>query len=1161
MNNRPPLMILLLVLLGAAIVSTGRWEAARPQETPNPVAPETASTVAQPPLPQIPSPMAVRESQCEGTPPSLRPLCECFFALDDRREPGMDDWRLRPWVRRAKGRLRFLIVTIADPEATRDSLRFDRTVESVQTAAESLGYRLDRHWIPWEARVGREPIPGQPVKPADEPGMLLFRSGAYQRALVVFLVGESPISGIRSLMFHNALYYQHALLGAVPTDLYVAGPNYSGSFASLAKAINDAGALSGKVSQIFHVISPSATVKQAEESFRGQGGSRVDYYSIVHNDDYAIWQRFKEYLVSRWDSRQGIAVLSESGTAFGASFRQPTGAPLPDDGLRIQFPREIARLRNAYPDPAAKNILVREGVQQSQEEKLQVPLKDPRVGKDSVPTFAPIQMPVSQEAVLLEIASTMRHERVELANIVSTDVFDSIFLCSYLRRACPDIRLFCANADMLFTRAVENQPLEGILSATTFPLFLRNQFWSPRQGDEGALSLTPMASRYEFGIYNACAALLLKQEGRTGVPLLLEYHWQQQGYANRPPLWLTVVGTNGYWPIALLDRAGDVDPLLLLWPSNGRIAAGLPDPGRPTRLWFYVFWSLTAVCAGFSVLVMLAQALSLSRRADAMPGLDRLLSALEVSPQAMGADGRAFFLMVGSFCLGIMLFVMASPVWMIALKGAKAAWIEYSGVASAIVVLLAAVAGLTAVALHPVVFKKRTAAAGSGVKNSYLWLALASLAFAMWFVYLWWTGVLQGDRHLEGFFAAYRSLDLVNGVSPGLPFLLLAAVILLLSYLHSRRHALNLETPAKLPRLGSGGESMTISTYVQMAAEPLAHPLLSSQPKGVLIFAVGVVFLGFLPWARPLSLESREYDLLYHVTLRLVIVLVLLSWARLLLSWSSLHRLLDRLDRHPLRDAFRRIPAIYSASPILPGRGLHGVEDSICRSRKTLAALLCQPLGCEFRKSLLDKQQLLQSQADRYLSGDVRGRAADVGTLSSIHGLLKETGDLIVTELEPLWQRGSAEMRDSGEKAGSPNTRDLPEAAMRAEELVALQYATFIGIIMLQLRNLLYFVTTGFFLAVVSTLVYPFRSSEQFVWVATAAFIVLGTPVVVALVQVERNEGLKRLTAREEDKMGWTMLRFAAYGALPLLGLISSHFPALGRYLVSLLQPAMQALR
>jgi hypothetical protein len=129
-------------------------------------------------------------------------------------------------------------------------------------------------------------------------------------------------------------------------------------------------------------------------------------------------------------------------------------------------------------------------------------------------------------------------------------------------------------------------------------------------------------------------------------------------------------------------------------------------------------------------------------------------------------------------------------------------------------------------------------------------------------------------------------------------------------------------------------------------------------------------------------------------------------------------------------------------------------------------------------------------------------------------------------------------------------------------QFLALQYAGFIGNMMQQLRKLLRFVSIGFFLGIVSVMVYPFRSQDAFVWAGTVNFVLLGLPVIYMVAQIERHP-LLAASAEQQDRwrFGSTLGKITLNFALPLAGLVASHFPAFGRSLIVLLQPALKAMQ
>src|ERR1051326_6675395 len=83
---------------------------------------------------------------------------------------------------------------------------------------------------------------------------------------------------------------------------------------------------------------------------------------------------------------------------------------------------------------------------------------------------------------------------------------------------------------------------------------------------------------------------------------------------------------------------------------------------------------------------------------------------------------------------------------------------------------------------------------------------------------------------------------------------------------------------------------------------------------GVIIAGVTTAFL-FEPWNLR-SLEGKTYNLLLWWGLVLLWGAISIAWFRFMCVWWLLRKLLVRLERLPLRNAFNRIPSILSVSPI-----------------------------------------------------------------------------------------------------------------------------------------------------------------------------------------------------------------------------------------------------
>src|SRR5271165_2622130 len=117
-----------------------------------------------------------------------------------------------------------MIALLPDPVHTQFALRFDRYIDVLQqalqdsTSESSPGWVYVSQWLPWDPvpfQASQDPIDRTNVHMFDAdrecaPGILIFRKNGYQagnvrgKFLIVFLVGESPTSGI---LHHNQFLY------------------------------------------------------------------------------------------------------------------------------------------------------------------------------------------------------------------------------------------------------------------------------------------------------------------------------------------------------------------------------------------------------------------------------------------------------------------------------------------------------------------------------------------------------------------------------------------------------------------------------------------------------------------------------------------------------------------------------------------------------------------------------------------------------------------------------------------------------------------------------------------------------------------------------------------------------------------------------------------
>jgi hypothetical protein len=112
------------------------------------------------------------------------------------------------------------------------------------------------------------------------------------------------------------------------------------------------------------------------------------------------------------------------------------------------------------------------------------------------------------------------------------------------------------------------------------------------------------------------------------------------------------------------------------------------------------------------------------------------------------------------------------------------------------------------------------------------------------------------------------------------------------------------------------------------------------------------------------------------------------------------------------------------------------------------------------------------------------------------------------------------------------------------------------------IQNLLWFLSVGFVLLVFSLNSYNFQSPQQIGHYLIVLFAVVAYVAWRCLAGMERNAILSRLAGTEEGELNKGFyLKLLSYGALPVIGLLASQFPAISKFLFSWVEPALEAFK
>jgi hypothetical protein len=827
-----------------------------------------------------------------------------------------------------------LIAIAPDPVRTHMALQFDRALEAIELAAGSAGYVISQYWLPWSVESPKpasdtggkssqsDPTPQQREERAAQPGLVLLRRDAGPtstdpKLLYVFVVADTATTGIDGKQFANAVKYldevcapASAAVGCKPADpIRIIGPTFSGSLASLRRLTNVRSprkfvAYSGSVS------SACAMTDQRLETPSGSPcmasampSDNLSLRSFVFGTELAI-ARFVETLqhshaVADPCGTPQIAVLSEGATTFGqvTTSRQATGCV-----QNFVFPREISNLRNASratgtsttgasSDPSAPRPF------------LQLDLTDRTNSNDAPPDFSTKQGPLSKEAVLMTMAAELRRARYRYVGIVSTNVLDTLYLAEFLRAASPDARLFMISADQLFEREIDNVPYVGMLAITTYPLFQRNSDWTMAPSEPRF----PFADEYEQGGYNATLQAmneLLRPNPERALNQFLPpgvSSASDQSTIESPPLWMTVVGAEGYWPVELLSRRADVT--------------------RP---------SLTGAdfSGAWQVLVVLISGLAALHIGVLLTASPFSTRFRDFAPVAAVPRQRLFYIQTASATLVVGLGLLLIPAWRYA---RTFGWLQALGTLAVVALILAAVLSEALYYLRwkwqaahdeqkseptdpPQTKAAKRALGGQILTFVAVWVATAGLLAFWWYLL---GPDLHTDTHDEssyGFFFAYRIVHPVTGISPLPPLIPLLITVYAWACFEIWRLRFNedmrprlffaIQTGAsdKRQRPGERTEQRIASAVNQYLLRP------GYFVTGTVLF---VVWLAFLHPESPFELfEHQAFSVLYTVLFCLVVALMLSSAFRMMQIWVDLRLLLIDLERSPVRTAFSRVKGL-----------------------------------------------------------------------------------------------------------------------------------------------------------------------------------------------------------------------------------------------------------
>ena len=904
-----------------------------------------------------------------------------------------------------------IIATVPDPIHSHLALEFDRTIDALMQAAADNRFLGSLYWLPWKGHSASTASAEPSATPTQEdltreqqPGLIILKYSprgdekdaawsGYHRVIYLFLVAETPALGMNGTQLRNALRYEaqlqtkhRAQLSMEGQDrLAIIGPTSSGSAASLRegieKGIEKAG-FTHPPSEIIVAGETSTGIASVELNAPLGGRTKLTYVSFAENSGFELTQFFSSLYRSYDASR--LAILIEDGTTFGdASLSAVKGSPI------IRFPREISLLRNAQTDQTGKSSATA-----VPSPYLNLSLKDPNAD-DTVPHFSTAQTPLSQEAQLMAIARQLQRNRTQFILISGSNILDELFLAQFLRRACPDARLvFYNGGDLLIERDIDNQPYIGSIVVTPYTLI---DLDNTRAFSDSHAERVYNAASYVFWIGS-------REWKRKEPPNLAGYQPDTDGKLVAP-LWATAVGSDGYYPLGILNPCASDSASILPNIVNGAAKPCVASdasfslwltPGSrnaaPSLLWFVLCALITCLCVGHAVVMRSAEYWSPFTRDLAVDQNDQ--------PRR-----RSVYINIGTSVLFSMAFVVAFPLLVVAFPLSSTDRFYLFDIGSLVIASFTLLAGLVAL----FVTLKKTfpyAIRSPGLHpesptSLYPYFNLIALTTVIAVPLLWtWIclrKVVEGSASYVGLFFSYRSLHPGSGVSPVIPILLLLFSWYLWAIFQTARLRFSTMSRPRLPdRVPSKSPyPLFVSDSDLALCETPIHSCLFQNVTCLLItreiirrftrwspiklnrtfFLIYLVLFAMCVFCgriqslehfllHPPRLVPTAYEFLIAALFFPLIMIAFTGWLRMIFVWGSLNRgLLEPLERVPLRFAFTRLKEVGWVT-MLSQSSLHIRWRDMARSTESVRQLINNPGLAQAVGDQADWKQLTDTYDD-----------------------------------------------------------------------------------------------------------------------------------------------------------------------------------------------------
>ena len=1088
-----------------------------------------------------------------------------------------------------------IVAILPDPVESALGNQFDNFLDAIQRALADSGYALDRFRNPWPlpALVGESSADDQKNKDSSgdpdatkkpnytqEPGMMLLRDRVNRRLMVVFLVGETPTRGLHKSALKNALGQALRIAKTSPapsaTDpdagasgvsiknagprIKVMGPSFSGSAVSMKFALRSwlTDPKSSGVKGI-DIISGSATTINRNDFLRGLNA--VDYHTTVIPDDYVINKLLDWLNLPQGD---GVAILAEESTAYAhevklEKLQKKSANPSlahKDHSLRLYFPLHIAELQRAMQRAQSNSKAGAVPVPLLQNPNLPLGPDQAQTRVDVFPLFSNSETN-SQELLLDGVLRTITDRRIRYVIIVATDIEDTIFLAQKIRESCPNVTPIVLNGDVLFLHSSVNAYLRGAIVGSTYPLYFENQFWTrPKKADSTALVQFP--SDTAEGVYNATLALM----GRND--MMLDYAEPFNPDSKRPPVWITMVGNDQFWPLAIYRvKVNDTADYL--------VESRAEHPAISANPTFKVYPSpFLILCAIVGIGSLIIWRLCTHTPTERSRGFDyaiyRLRTILPVFLQRSFHDApsadyvnsrRAIVLMFLMVLFGLSTTVAC--FFFLPLRAGpkiRATVLRFDPLAGIFWPLASAlvVAGL----IGAIYFWSDRTTPGTSARSKNGHRRWREAAAVVVLVAALWMGLAPLDPTQRIFFF-FRIIDLDGGASPLVP-LLLAYGACLVMILGAMRRRTFVETRL-LNTQFLGFQTDSFSGVAELEAQVRDAVQVDGWKSWEWWTAVGAVSAAYLVYFRPWesTIDGMVFMLAFFAFSLAAYLGIATALLRLVRVWGTTRSLLQRMFWHPSRAGYGKLREAMTARDAAidlfsPTPTVTALEAGLADVRILLkapssgsphgdAAVL--ELLQKFREPLTEGLAASEASLSRTLHEGALGEwDSEVTERRETEAHLDYVSKLVASIFEPLWRTRGSIPESRTPPAESDKSTPVDSAG---EVFVATRVVDLLRQVMPQLRTLALTSTSAMLLMLFAISAYPFPTRDHLLWFSWGMVIAAVVSILWMYFSLNRDRVISLICGTTPGHIDWNstlLTQLLTHGLLPILVLLGAAYPA-----------------